>query len=144
MTKARLNYSINLDTAEALDDYCASTGRKAADVARQVVLDYLDDGVTPVPPNTLHPKGRRADIWMQHTTLAALDAKTRTEGHASRSALVDSLLCRFLNNRQTPKFVPVTINVPLELWNQIGPNPEEEILRAITAMPKCVVQKECV
>lgn len=144
MPKARLNYSISIEAAEALDAYCASTGRKAADVARQVILDHLEEEPNTLPLNTVHPKGRRADIWVQSTTINALDHKARADGHVSRSALIDSLLLRFLHSRNDPKFVSVTLNVPHEHWQQLGSVPAAAILRAIEAMVERQPQKECV
>lgn len=138
-SRARLNYSLDEQTAQALHDYCESTGRKAAEVARQTILDYLDAEVAHDRCIT-HPSDKRADLWLQPASMSAFDQRVEREGHISRSALICALLANFLNSRPMPKQMAVTINVPIELWNQLGGDPEAAIIRAIEAS----LTKECV
>jgi len=140
--KSRLNYSLDEQTAQALDDYCKSTGRKAAEVARQVILDYLDtDADTALSPCVRHPTEKRADLWLHPASMAAVDKRVQRERHISRSALICALLANFLESRPLPKTVTVTLDLPTELWNQLGNDPEAAILRAIES---AVAAKECV
>ena len=130
--KIRLNYSLDEQTTQALDDYCKSGGRKAAEVARQVILDYLDtDAELALPPCVGHPTDKRADLWLQPASMASIDRRVKQERHVSRSALICALLARFLASRPLPKTAAITINIPIELLNRLGDAPEAAILHAI-------------
>lgn len=130
--KTRLNYSLSDQVAKDLDAYCQTTGRKTAEVARQVILDYLDmEPDEALPACVGHPTGKRSDLWLQPASMAALDRRIKREGHASRSAVICALLMNFLNSRPAPSTVAVTVNVPIALWNRLGEDKEAAIISAI-------------
>jgi len=142
--KLRLNYALPNDLATELDDYCQDTGRKAADVIRQLVSDYALGQMPTEAAVTTHPSDtRRADLWLQMGTLAALDERVTSEGHASRSALISKLLGDYLIAR-APKNTMITVQVrlPKALYESLlaQGDVEQAILRALIPEPA----KECV
>jgi len=145
MPKARLNYSISDATSVAMEAYCTATSRKAADVVRQVILDYLQEGAEPISTVCrVHPSDKRADLWVQSGTIQTLDARCASERHVTRSALIDALVASFLLARPIAKTVTLVLEIPSALYNTLAKSgdPHGAVIRAIQSSVEPV--KECV
>jgi hypothetical protein len=96
--KVRLNYAVSDQVAALLEDYCLETGRKATDVVRQVVTDYISLE-TALPTVAAESGNSRADVWLHTSVADAFEKRYQVENHPTKSALISYLLSDFLSTR---------------------------------------------
>lgn len=138
---ARLNFVLPQDLDSALDAYQERTGRSPSDVIRSLVVEWLDGTISLRERASKHPDGRRSNIQVRHNTQSALEARVTSEGHATVSAVVESLLRRWLLHRASDgeETVTLALRVPLNLANDYaalctlkGTSPETALLNHIS------------
>jgi hypothetical protein len=140
--KVRFNYVLSDEVDRQLTVYCDHTHRTAADVVRQVLIEWVDGDLVLQRPMKDHPIGKRTNIDISSAVRNALEGRVAKEGHVSLSAVVNALLLRFLSARAAPTGDTLTVRlpVPLPLYQKLsaaaclrGEDVEQTILNCLSA-----------
>ena len=134
---SRLNFVLPDDLDRALSDYQSRTGRSPTEAIRHLVVEWLDGSLSLRERASKHPDGRRTNIQVRQATAGALEARVRSEGHATVSAVVEALLRRWLVARAPTgaEMVTLPLRVPLDVANAYasicnlkGTSPEDALV----------------
>lgn len=93
----RLNYTIPISVTSKLADYCEFTGRSAADVIRQLIVDYVENRIFIRGPIVNVQEGKRTNLSVNMVILEDFDKKISKIG--TRGSIIAKLLEGYLSNR---------------------------------------------
>ena len=96
-SQVRLNYTIPLEVESSLSEYCEFTGRSAADVIRQLIVDFNDGKITISRPVENIVDGRRTNLSIKRIIIESFDKKITTLG--TRGNVIVKLLSIYLSSR---------------------------------------------